>query len=162
MSPEFQSRLAHKFRVWLFLVVLLAAIPTFLTIRDWRFVHWMNTDSVRTTATAITYDHPALKYSYTISQRSFEGSEKTATPFNPGDKFDVFVSASHPWMSSLAKPPLTFEDGGYFVMGLALAVLVPSIALLASLREEKSASSGRSALPNNHGGEFPKPPPRPQ
>ena len=142
MSPEVQSRLVHAFRVWLFWVVVLAAIPAFLTIHDRRVIHWLNTDSVKTTATVISYNSPLLKYSYTIGQRSYEDKVKVPTPFNPGDKFDVFVSASHPWISSIGKPPIAFEGGGYLAW-FVLAVVLPFIVLLVHLREEEVASLRR-------------------
>jgi hypothetical protein len=145
-----------------FLVVLFAAIPVYLSVRDWRFVHWMNADSLQTTATVVTYDRPLLKYSYTVGQRRFEGSVKTSTWFQTGDKFDVFFSTSHPWMSSIQRPPLSFDDAGYLATGLFIAVLIPTIALIASLREEKSVSSGNKAPRENRAGEFPTPPARPR
>jgi hypothetical protein len=138
---------------------VLAAIPAFLAIHDWRVVHWLNTDSVKTTATVVSYNSPLLKYSYTVGQRSYEDKVKVPTPFNPGDKFDVFVSASHPSVSSIGKPPITFEGGGYLAW-FVLAVVLPFIVLLAHLREEEVATN--SASRDKPAGEFTKPPARHQ
>jgi hypothetical protein len=124
--------------VWLFFVAALAAIPSYLAIRDWRFVHWLNTDAKQTTATVTAYDRPLLKYSYTVDQRDYAGRVKTSRQFEQGEKFDAFVSSSHPWMSSLGRPPLSFEGGGYLavVIGVAVLALIP---ILAALRDKKSA-----------------------
>jgi hypothetical protein len=159
MSPEVQSRLGHALRVWLSLAVALAAIPTYLAIRDRRFVHWLNTDSVQVTATVITYNRPLLIYSYAIGQRNYEGRVKTATPFNRGDEFEVFVSASHPWMSSIRKPPLVFQVGQTFGM-VALIALVLLVCILASWWDDRSILSGNSAPRNSPAREFPEPPAR--
>jgi hypothetical protein len=138
MSSVTKNKLFRALAVWLFFSTALSAIPTYLAIQHWRLIHWLNADGRQATATVTSYDRPVLKYSYTADGKEFTGRLKTSRQYGVGDKLDVFFSYSHPWISSLGRPPLSSEGGGYVavVFGLSLLVLIPVVL---SLRNEKAA-----------------------
>jgi hypothetical protein len=134
-----KDQLSHALVVWLFFSAALSAIPVYLMVHDQRKIHWLNTDGTQATATVMAYDHPLLKYLYQVNGHEYTGRVKTSHEYDVGEKFDVFFSASHPWISSIGRPPLHFEGGGLVPICLGMSMVV-LIAVIASLRNEKRAA----------------------
>src|SRR5690348_1551712 len=130
MSSVTKDKLIRALAVWLLFSAALSAIPAGLAIQNWRFIHWLNADGQQALAAVLSYDRPVLRYSYSADGKEYSGRVKTSRQLEVGDKFEVYFSASHPWMSGLGKPPLSFEGGGYVacILGLSLLVLIPVVS----------------------------------
>ena len=130
-----KERLLQAFLTWLVLSAAISAIPLCITLHDWRHIYWLNTDGKQAVATVTAVDPPLHKYAFTVGRSEYTGRVKLPRDrsMEVGDKFEVFYSTSHPWISSLGKPPLEFKGWGFLVtccLFICLVVLVPAVSVL--------------------------------
>ena len=98
--------------------------------------HWLNQDAT-TTLALITRAHPkrVFDYRYTVNGKEYTGTsiraweDEKVHELRVGEKATVFVSASHPWLSSLQASRVMWAGFPFLVLILLfelffLAVLV--------------------------------------
>ncbi len=136
-----RERLSHALLVWVGFSAALSSLPVVLAVRESRVAHWLNYDGGEITATVTEVHRPLVKYSYRVGAREYAGKVKMSPVPEVGDKLAVFVSASHPWISSLGRPPIKtahWPATASCCLGLSLLVMVP---IAVSLRKEDESAA---------------------
>ncbi len=96
--------------------------------------HWLNKDAT-TTYALITQVHPkrVFDYRYTVNGKEYTGTSKRdwedekVHELRVGEKTTVFVSASHPWLSSLQTLRVTWAALPFVVLFLLLELFLLAV-----------------------------------
>jgi len=96
--------------------------------------HWLNKDA-RMTLALITQVHPkrVFDYRYTVNGKEYTGTsiraweDERVHELRVGEKATVFVSTSHPWLSSLEASPVMWAGFPFVVLFLLLELFLLAV-----------------------------------
>ncbi len=136
LTEQTKDRLAGLARFIVLIPMVLLGNQVRLYARGVWTDHWLNQDAT-TTLALITRAHPkrVFDYRYTVNGKEYTGTsiraweDEKVHELRVGEKATVFVSASHPWLSSLQASRVMWAGFPFLVLILLfelffLAVLV--------------------------------------
>jgi hypothetical protein len=141
----------RRFGPWLFAWVALAAMTSvFLGRLNWIEYHRLARNSVRTDGRVLRKEpHWELCYTYVVQDRTYfgTGSATYSSPsfgaLNPGDRIDVFYSASSPALACVSDPQRLYENETESIL-LAAVVLPAFVLIMLRVRYQRLFDPGRT------------------